>query len=155
MIRRAQEKDIERVKELLSQVLEVHASGRPDIFISGTTKYTSGELSKIFKDDKTPVFVLTDDADIIKGYAFCIFEEVKGANNLRDMKTLYIDDICVDEKFRRQHVAQDLYEYVVDFAKQSGCYRITLNVWEINPTAKLFYEKMGMKPLKTVMETVL
>lgn len=40
LIRRAEEKDIPKVIELLNQVLELHAVIRPDIFISGTTKYT-------------------------------------------------------------------------------------------------------------------
>jgi hypothetical protein len=39
-IRLAQEKDIPKIIDLLQQVLEVHAKIRPDIFISGTTKYS-------------------------------------------------------------------------------------------------------------------
>lgn len=152
MIRRAEIRDTERVHELLSQVLTVHANGRPDIFIPGTRKYTDDELAEIFADDSTPVFVLTDEDDITLGYAFCIFEEIKDSNNMRDMKTLYIDDICVDENHRGKHIATQLYEYVKVFAKDAGCDRITLNVWEVNPVAKAFYESMGMKPLKTVME---
>lgn len=40
-IRRAEKKDIDRINELLGQVLEIHAQIRPDIFIPGTTKYTN------------------------------------------------------------------------------------------------------------------
>lgn len=45
-IRRAQVKDIPAIMKLLSQVLEIHASIRPDIFIPGTTKYTVEELTQ-------------------------------------------------------------------------------------------------------------
>ena len=45
-IRRAEEKDSEKVLELLSEVLEIHADIRPDLFISGTTKYSKEELLK-------------------------------------------------------------------------------------------------------------
>ena len=38
-IRKAEEKDILRIIELLGQVLQIHADIRPDIFIPGTTKY--------------------------------------------------------------------------------------------------------------------
>ncbi len=155
MIRRAKATDLNRVNDLLHQVLEVHANGRPDIFIHGTKKYTDVELLDIFGDEKTPVFVYTDLAGEVQGYAFCIFEETKGVVNMHDMLTLYIDDICVDEKCRGQHIATQLYEHVVNFAKERGCYRITLNVWDINPGAQKFYEAMGMKPLKTTMETIL
>lgn len=155
MIRRAEEKDIDRINALLKQVLMVHANGRPDIFIPGTTKYTNEELAVMMKDDSKPIFVSVDENDVVLGYAFCIFEEVKNCNNMHDMKTLYIDDICVDEVCRGRHIATGLYEYVTDFAKKSGCYRVTLNVWECNPGARKFYEKMGMKPLKAAMESIL
>lgn len=152
MIRRAQEKDIDRINALLQQVLMVHADGRPDIFIPGTTKYSNEELAEMMTDDNKPIFVSTDEDDFVLGYAFCIFEEIKNCNNMYDMKTLYIDDICVDEISRGKHVATGLYEYVKQYAKDNGCYRVTLNVWECNPGARKFYEKMGMVPLKTAME---
>lgn len=155
MIRRAQEKDLGRVNDLLFQVLEVHADGRPDIFIHGTKKYSDQELLEIFKDDARPVFVYQDQDGVVQGYAFCVFEETKSAANLRDEKRLYIDDICVDQNCRGQKIATRLFEHVTEFAKQQGCRRITLNVWEVNPGARKFYESMGMKPLKTVMESVL
>ena len=155
MIRRAVEKDLARVNDLLEQVLTVHADGRPDIFIPGTKKYSDAELLELFVDDSRPIFVSTDENDEVMGYAFCVLEEVKGANNLRDMKSVYIDDICVDEKQRGKGVASGLYQYVKQFAKEIGCYHITLNVWEVNPGARKFYEAMGMKPLKTVMEDIL
>lgn len=155
MIRRAEARDLQRVNDLLHQVLTVHADGRPDIFIPGTKKYTDEELLRLFGDDSRPVFVYTDEQDTVQGYAFCIHEEVRGVTNMHDMKTLYIDDLCVDEAVRGRHIATRLYEYVEDYARRSGCYRITLNVWEINPTARKFYDRMGMKPLKTVMESIL
>ena len=44
MIRKAEERDIPRIMELLGQVLQIHADIRPDIFIGETTKYTKEEL---------------------------------------------------------------------------------------------------------------
>lgn len=156
MIRRANANDLEGVNSLLRQVLTVHANGRPDIFIPDTKKYTDDQLIALFSDDSRPVFVCIDDENgQVLGHAFCIIEETKNVNNLRDMKTLYIDDICVDEAHRRKHIAADLYAFVKAYAESIGCYHITLNVWEINPAAKAFYERMGMKPLKTVMEDIL
>ena len=155
MIRRATEQDIPGVNELLKQVLSVHAAGRPDIFIPNTTKYTDEELLALFRDDSRPVFVAVDDEGQVLGHAFCMIEETRGANNLRDMRSLYIDDICVDENNRRGGIATALYRHVIAYAEELGCYHVTLNVWELNPGARKFYESMGMKPLKTVMETIL
>ena len=155
MIRIAETKDIPRILDLLSQVLEVHAKGRPDIFISGTTKYTEEELQGKLNDPDNPIFVFTDEEGIVQGYAFCNIERPAHLNNIRDFSTLYIDDICVDENHRRKRIAQSLYEKCVKYAKTMGCYHITLNVWASNPGAQAFYEAMGMKPLKTMMEQIL
>lgn len=151
-VRRAQDKDIKRVTELLAQVLELHADLRPDLFIHGTTKYTENQLSDIFADEKTPVFVAVDDSDTVQGYAFCILKEPAFATNMTDIKTLYIDDLCVDSNARGRHIGTTLFDYAMDFAKQTGCYTVTLNVWEGNDSARHFYEKMGMFVRETQME---
>ena len=71
---------------------------------------------------------------------------------MADRKTLYIDDICVDSVCRRQHIGRQLYEYVYEYAKAENFTQITLNVWELNGSARAFYESVGMVPLKTTME---
>ena len=153
MIRKAGNKDIQRIIELLHQVNMVHHVIRPDLFKPHTTKYNEQELEAMFKDDSKPVFVY-DDGDVL-GYAFCQTTEVKDNLLLEDNKTLYIDDICVDEKARGKHVGKALYEYVRDYAKSIGCHNITLNVWEGNNPAISFYKNMGMQVQKTTMEIIL
>lgn len=154
-IRRAVEKDIDKVNNLLSQVLELHADIRPDIFIPGTTKYTNEELLQIFGDDNRPVYVAVDEADKVLGYAFCILKEQPFSNNMIPFQSLFIDDLCVDEATRGMHVGQALFEYVRQEAIRMGCYEITLNVWEGNENARRFYEKMGLKPKETQLEYIL
>ncbi|MBQ4472884.1 MAG: GNAT family N-acetyltransferase [Lachnospiraceae bacterium] len=154
-IRRAEEKDIPRVLELLSEVLEIHAKLRPDIFIPGTTKYTREELAAKFADERTPVFVAADEEDAVIGYAFCVLRSQPFSNNMVPFESIYIDDLCVDESARGQHVGQALFEYVKEEARRRGCYEVTLAVWEGNDSARAFYEKMGMKVKETMMEFVL
>ena len=154
-IRRAQEKDIPRLLELLLQVDMVHHIGRPDIFKGPATKYSAQELSDIIADDSTPVFVCVDEDDIPLGHAFCIRKQVSGDSVLTDILTLYIDDICVDEKARGRHVGKALYEHAVKYARENGFYNVTLNVWSCNAPAMSFYEAMGMTPQKIGMEYIL
>ena len=154
MVRRAIKKDIPEIMELLIQVDMVHHNGRPDIFKGPATKYTESELEDILKDDETPVFVY-DDGESVLGHAFCIHKQIIGDNVLTDIKTLYIDDICVNEKARGKHVGKALYEHVIKYAKEKGFYNVTLNVWSCNPTALKFYEAMGLVPQKICMEKVL
>lgn len=155
IIRRAKQEDKPGILSLLSQVLTLHHEGRPDLFKGGVRKYTDEELSVLIEDDKRPVFVGVNEADEVLGYAFCVFIRHENNNILTDILTLYIDDLCVDEKCRGQHVGKALYEYVLAFAKESGCYNVTLNVWELNDGAKKFYEACGMQPQKIGMEKIL
>ncbi len=154
-IRRALEKDMEQINKLLLQVCLVHHVGRPDIFKYGAKKYTDEELISIINDDKRPILVAVDEDDIVCGYAFCIFKQEVDNNILTDIKTLYIDDLCVDEDKRGLHIGTELYEAVVKFAKDNGCYNVTLNVWSCNESAMKFYDKCGLKPQKIGMEIIL
>ena len=153
MVRKAAQKDIKSIIGLLHQVDMVHHVIRPDLFKPNTTKYNEQELEALLGDDSKPIFVY-DDGKVL-GHAFCQITEVKDHHLLQDVKTLYIDDICVDEWARGQHVGKALYEYVCDYARSIGCYNITLNVWEGNNPASCFYRDMGMKVQKTGMEIIL
>lgn len=154
-IRRANEADIAGLDKLLYQVLQVHHNGRPDIFKPDTKKYTDEQLKEILKDDNKPIFVSVDESNNVLGYAFCILQQHLNNNVLTDIKTLYIDDLCVDEDTRGKHIGQNLYEFVLDYAKKIGCYNVTLNVWSCNESAIKFYEKQGLKPQKIGMEKIL
>lgn len=155
MLRRAKVSDIERINVLLYQVHKIHASKRPDIFKLGNKKYNDLELVQIINDDNRPIYVYTDENDLVLGYAFCIINEIKNDKSLSDRKELYIDDLCVDETLRGRGIGRKLYNYVVQNALDLGCYHVTLNVWCLNESAMRFYESIGLKPLKVYMEDII
>ena len=152
-IRRATLTDIDGINKLLYEVHKVHSDKRPDLFNVGSKKYTNEELAKIIVDDNRPIFVYVDNDDIL-GYAFCVFIK-NNSNSLTDILTLYIDDLCVDENARGKKVGTSLYNYVLQFAKDAGCYNVTLNVWACNNSALKFYEKCGLSVQKIGMEKIL
>ena len=154
MIRKASLKDIPKINDLLRQVNYVHYEKRKDIFKMGN-KYTDKELEALIQNDQRPIFVLTNNQDEVLGYVFCIIEQHLNNQLLTDIKTLYIDDFCVDEICRGQHLGTELYNYVKEYAKSIGCYNITLNVWSLNESAKKFYEHLGLIPQKIKMEDIL
>lgn len=149
VIRKAEKEDIGGILRLLSQVLEIHAKIRPDIFKPGTTKYTEKELDNII--EQRPVYVAAGDSGEVIGYAICILRGIEFSTTMRKRSTLFIDDFCVDENARGKGVGKALFEHVKKQAKMRGCDDITLNVWEGN-SARDFYEKMGMRVKETVME---
>jgi ribosomal protein S18 acetylase RimI-like enzyme len=154
IIRKAKLTDIDRLSELLYVVHNLHAEGRPDIFTKGKQKYTKEDLVSVLENNNTPVWVAEEKKEVV-GYLFAVYEEIKDHKSLVSRKTLYIDDICVDEKYRGMKVGTQLYNYAKMIARTNGCYDITLNVWNLNPGAIKFYEKMGLKPLKITMEEIL
>ena len=155
IIRKAEEKDIPRILELLEQVLQIHADIRPDIFIPGTTKYTADELTELLKNAEKPIYVAADEDNVCMGYAFCQLQEQPFSNNMVPFKTLFIDDLCVDQEARGRHIGESLFEYVKNEAKQLGCYEVTLHVWTGNTSAEKFYEKMGMRTKERQMEYII
>lgn len=155
IIRRADRRDIDGINKLLAQVLEVHHIGRPDLFKSGTKKYTDDELIGIIEDIGTPVFVAVSDEGSIIGHCFTVMKQYAGDNIMNDIKSLYIDDLCIDEDYRGERIGTSLYEYVLDFARKEGCYNLTLNVWSCNRPAQKFYEAQGLVPQKMCMEKIL
>ncbi len=155
MIRKAQNKDISRIINLLNQVLEIHAQIRPDIFVSGTTKYSEDELKDIIADEKKPIYVAVNENDECIGYCFCQIKDIPKATYMVPIKILFIDDLCVDGSCRGQNIGKKLFDYVKKEAKRIGCYEVTLNVWEGNDSAITFYNKMGMKVKETQMELII
>ena len=104
-IRRATAADIEGIDKLLYQVNMVHHNGRPDLFKAGGRKYTDEQLLALLADDTRPVFAAVDEAGHVLGYAFCILQQHPDDNILTDIKTLYIDDLCVRREYPRQSSA--------------------------------------------------
>ena len=153
MIRKATTEDIKALTKLLYQADAVHNGIRPDLFKSDTPKYNAEELAAIINDSSKPIFVY-DDGEVA-GHAFCQITEVRNHRLLQDIKTLYIDDICVDESSRGKHIGKALFEYVRNYARSIGCNNITLNVWDGNDPALSFYRNMGMQVQKTTMEIIL
>lgn len=153
-IRLAQSRDIPGLISLLLQVGQIHHEIRPDIFPPRTLKYDDASLEALLKDETRPIFVAMDE-DFVAGYCFCVHRAYQstGVSTLR--RELYIDDLCVDENRRGQGIASQLYRHAVDYAQNSGCRFVTLNVWCGNDSAMHFYEKMGMRPRHIMMETPL
>ena len=153
IIRRAGARDLEAVNALLRQVLRVHHDARPDLFRPKGKKYSDAELLGIFRNPETPVFVYEKDGAVL-GYAFCAIQHIS-SGCLQDITSLYLDDLCVDEYCRGQHIGRTLFEHVREYALRQGCHNITLHAWNGNPAALSFYTSLGLTPQYTSLELLL
>lgn len=151
IVRRAIPEDAESILSLLSQVENIHHENRPDLFRPNGTKYTAMELFNIMADESRPIFVAVTDEGVV-GYIFAIITETKGSTMLNDVKTIHLDDVCIDESCRGAGIGGALMKYVLSWAKSVGCDRVDLDVWEFNEDARRFYEKYGLTTQKRRME---
>ncbi len=153
-IRFAEAGDIPCMIDLLRQVGEVHRQIRPDLFRAGAQKYDEAALKRLLADPSRPILAAEEKGKMV-GYAFCILQITKDDPVLCDRRALYIDDLCVDEKYRGSGAAMALYDRAVALARELGCNAVTLNVWWGNDRALAFYKKCGLNCQKIGMETVL
>ena len=149
-IRLAQKQDIPQLLNLLDQVGEVHHQLRPDIFRPGTQKYDAAALAALLQDETRPIYVAEHEGTVA-GYCFCVVKEFS-SHMWVARREFYIDDLCIDETMRRKGIAQALYDYALEQAKDRGCNSLTLNVWCGNDSAMAFYQKQGMTPRNILME---
>ena len=152
-IRKANKRDIPKIIDLLTQILEVHAALRPDIFEPGGIKYSAEQLEQLLDDGTATVCVAENDQGEVVGHIVYSIKSQPAHN--RPFDTLFIEDFCVDENARRQHVGQALFEHAKAEAQRLHCHALCLAVWEGNEPAQEFYRKMGMKPKLTQMELIL
>lgn len=150
-IRPAEPRDAARLRELLEQICLLHVEGRPDIF-QPAGKYTIDDIVAMMGDNEKPIFV-ADTGDDVAGYVFC---QLKRPHNpvMRDILNIYIDDLCVDSKYRRLGIGRALFDRVRTLADELGAYNIDLNVWAFNESAIAFYRSLGMKPSRMYMELI-
>ena len=152
-IRRAIKSDYEVIGRLLTGQLDMHRSGRPDIFGDGSGKYSFDDFCRLLEDPDSVIFT-AESGENIAGYLMC---RIKRNQNpiLRDITSFYLDDLCVAPEFRGTGAGKALMKAAEEHAKSIGCHNVTLNVWEFNENAKEFYEHLGYGTQKRQMEKII
>ena len=153
-IRFAEPQDVGGILALLQQIGQLHHEGRPDIFRDQAQKYSASQVLALLNSSKTPIFVAVEAGKVL-GYCFCQVKTFENQSVVYDHTELYIDDLCVDEACRGQHIGTTLYNEVLRYAKMRRCHNVTLNVWSFNEKAMQFYKSLGMQPQRIFMETIL
>ena len=144
MVRFATEKDIEKVNDLRRQVNEIHVLGRPDIF-------KAGFVYMLLNDENKDILVV-ERVGVICGMA-CVDYVCRPESPYMIARNFYhVQEIAVDEAFRRQGVARELFEFMKEDASRRGLDKIELDVWAFNESAIEFYGAMGFRETRRWME---
>ena len=103
------------------------------------------DLQKIQMELETPqsefYFLYADD----KLAGFIKINDVPAQTDINDPDSLELERIYVKSEFKRHGLGTVLIQYAEDIAAARGKQYVWLGVWEQNPKAIAFYEKMGYR----------
>lgn len=150
-IRRIQKEDRKQIILLLEQVSRLHIERRADIFKTKTYEDFDKYALEIISNKEKITFVAEQDNKIL-GIIILKIKEVKNHINLKDSKTLWVDELCVNKENREEGIGKQLINKAKEIAKELKCIRLELNCWEMNKEAIAFYEKLGMQTQRRIME---
>lgn len=150
-IREAKKEDIEKIENLLIQVSELHFEKRTDIIKRRYKEDIRSYIQEILNSKDKKILVLADEKDIY-GLINYKIKQIKDNFSLKDSKVLWIDELVIDKDYRRKGYGKILIDEIKKISKQLNCDRIELNCWAFNKEAFDFYEKMGMKIQRVILE---
>lgn len=142
MIRNIRKSDYQAVDRLLLQLHKVHVEGRPELF-SPLEHFMSEESFNNLIEDEEMITILAEKNFKVVG---CCFVSMLSHSGMVRMRIAYIDQIVVDEKYRKRGIGKKLFETAERRAKELGAKRIDLMVWGHNRIAIQAYESYGMTP---------
>ena len=138
----ANEADLEAVNRLARQVHELHVQWRPDLFRSVEYPIPQEEFSGLLEEQR---LLLAQQDGAVIAYAVFAMQRLD-VPKLVPHKTLKLDEICVDEAYRRQGIAKALLHELMQRGREQGCTDLRLTCDPHNAAGIAFYESLGMKP---------
>ncbi len=150
-VRIADKNEKKEIVNILMQVSKLHSDNRPDIFKEKKICDIMKEIEEIFDDPEKTIIVAESDNKIC-GVEICKTRLIKDHINLQDACVFSIDEICVDENYRKKGIGAALIEEAKRLSKKNKCKRLELNCWEFNESAMEFYINKGFKIQRRFLE---
>ena len=151
MVRFAEERDLPRVNEIRRQVNDLHVSGRPDVFKPGFCPEMREHVYEMRRAADSDVIVAERDG-VICGMAGVEYLNKPESPYSKARKIYHVIEFGVDEACQRQGVGRELMDFIRADAKARGFSRIELDMWSFNETAQKFYEAIGFRTFRRLME---
>lgn len=145
LIRKADKNDID--KNLLKLYIDgfyMHYNQRKDIFDNKETEDLKNNLIDMLENPNEVLFVIEKNGNII-GYAAVQIKD-------KTTKSIWIDEIIIDNNYRNTGYGKHLIDEILKFAKENKCQRIELNCWSFNDGALKFYDKLGFNQQRVILE---
>lgn len=151
-IREAKMEDLNQIADILEQISRIHYEARDDVFLKKTKFERKKDAIELIKDIEKKVLVAVDESCKVYGILIYNIKEIINHTNLKDSKILWIEELGVDEKYRKKGIGKLLIKEAEKIGKDQKCETLQLNCWEINKNAIGFYQNLGMETQRRVFE---
>ena len=145
IIRNATINDITRINELFIQMIQyVNEQNKKAGKIVDEERFKNGYEEGFLENylSKSDKFILVSEIDShIVGYLSC--EEHKDETG----KYIYLDDFCVDERFRGYGIGTKLLTNAYEYAQNNNYDNLRLHVEKENHKSINFYNNLDFKPV--------
>ena len=150
-VREGKIEDIEQLVAIMKQTYNIHYKNRKDIFKKKEIE-TMKEWIRSEMDNKEKYILVAEENKTIYGVLIYKIKKIQNNINLKDCTNIWIDEICVDEKYRSQGIGKLLINEIKRIAKKLKYNKIELNCWEFNERARKFYKENGFESQRRIME---
>ena len=148
LIREIKKEDYPAIDRLLNQLHKVHVDGRPELFFPEEHSLSKDSFENLISNKEIISILAEKDHKVV---GVCIVSMLNKSGMVQ-MKTAYVDELVVDENFRRRGIGRALFSEAERRAKKLGAKRIDLMVWSFNETALHAYDSYGMTPQRYIYE---
>jgi GNAT superfamily N-acetyltransferase len=107
-----------------------------------TKHFNLGQVEQELRDEKVQYLLMQQNKQLI-GFAKLIKDH--SAKGLEGKKVVEIERIYVARAHHGQKLGAKLMQACLDWSKDAGFETVWLGVWEQNPKALTFYEKIGFQ----------
>ncbi len=142
----------EELSPLIYKIASSHVQMRPDLFPEQHIMRKK-EFKKRLKV-KGFIGIAAYENNTLCGYCLCRIKAF-GSKLNAESKALWIDEFYICEEARRKGYGKQLFEEIKKVAQEKSCDIIEFEVWELNETAKHFYDSLGCKNQRTTKEYIL
>ena len=139
LIRKAEARDYEDLDKIFYDVGLLHKKIHPEIFKDGADFHLNKDYYIDSLSQPENYSIVAECSGQVVGFLMAkMISGFSPQNNIMN-----ISKFGVAEEFRHHNIGSELMNYITNTAKELGCSRIELNVYNNNTPAKNFYKKQG------------
>ena len=147
-VRVARREDVPSLEHLIDQIVAFHHREAPTHFKDPGRLSSAGYLEERLADPDSVVLIAERNHSHV-GVAVAVIREVPPI--LRPSRVVLVENLAVDDKFRRTGVGRKLIEAALVWARAQDVTELDINVYEFNVDAIRFYEALGFETVSRRM----